>query len=692
LKRFAVILFILILVFTESHAEKQTISLIKPDSKTIPNYCGDEQHYSVSEKSDSPIRVQVLRNNHTPVAGHPVFFSFGKIPDGTKNAKIYHPIAYTDSLGIAKTNIFLGSKDGEYEIIAKINQPSQTNVQTFNLYARKSNWVFMLIVGLLGGLSLFLYGMSTLSKGLQKSAGEKMRAILGRLTKNRLIGVALGTFVTMIIQSSSATTAMLVGFVESRLLRFSQTIGVILGASIGTTITAQLIAFKLTDYSLLMIFVGFVFIFFKNSDNLRNIGQTVLGFGILFFGMGIMSDAMYPLRSYSPFIDLLLQLENPILGILAGLIFTAIIQSSSAFIGIMIILGSQGFLSLEASIPLILGSNIGTSITAILASLNTGREAKKVAIAHTLIKVIGVLIFIWWIPQFTEIVEYISPHSDAQDPFIKLGDEVPRQIANTHTIFNIVITLIFLPITKITAKLIHKMLPPKSKDKNIFKLEHINDQVLQTPVFALNLAKKETIRMARIVQDMLNDIILPFLTKEKILIKEIAAKEQQVDFLRDKIKKYLIKINQKNIPKERVNESFQILYTIKELEQIADIISLNLLRKAEQWTNYTGEFSDIGKNEIISYHLKTQKQLSRAIEVFRDINLEQANRMKQKDKKYRDIAHDLEKTHYQRLIEDIKPTVSSSKTHLELIVLLNEINNHATNIARIMIDWSKEKL
>lgn len=240
-----------------------------------------------------------------------------------------------------------------------------------------------------------------------------MRSILTALTHNRVVALIVGAFVTMVIQSSSATTVMLVSFVQAELMTFVQTLGVILGADIGTTVTAQLIAFRITDYALLMIAVGFAFTMFARKDSHRNLGEAVLGFGILFFGMHLMSDAMVPLRTYEPFIRILRGLENPLLGLAVGTLFTALLQSSSAFIGIVIVLAQQGVLTLEAGIPLIFGANIGTSVTAGLASIGAKREAKLVALAHVLFKVGGVTLFVLWIPQFADMVRWLSPTSEA---------------------------------------------------------------------------------------------------------------------------------------------------------------------------------------------------------------------------------------------------------------------------------------
>jgi len=664
--------------------------LTKPVSKEIPNFSGDKQTQTAGLTAEKPLRVLVLDEQNNPVEGVCIQFKPLFVPEEDQKFTVVDTISYTDSSGIAETKIILGSVEGEYQVAARFSNIPSDEILIYRVFARKSNWVFLLVAGLIGGLGLFLLGMSMMSDGMQNAAGVKMRAILSQLTHNRFLAIGVGSFITMIVQSSSATTVMLVSFVQSKLMKFRQTIGVILGAGIGTTITAQLIAFNLTDYSLLMIGVGFILNSFFNQGLIKNIGKTILGFGILFFGMHIISDSMSPLRSYVPFIELLIKLENPILGILVGAIFTALIQSSSAFIGIMITLASQGLLTLEASIPLLLGANIGTSVTAILASLKANGEAKQVALAHTLFKVFGVLVFLFWIPQFAELIRIVSPKSvEASGSFNALGDVMPRQIANAHTIFNIILTILVLPFTHPFAKLIEKLLPLKPEEKPAFKTHYLDQSMLKSPSLALNLAKQEVIRMGRLTQDMTSDIIIPFLIKDEGILENIRKNEEEVNFLRDEVKNYILKITRQNINEDRINEAFQLLYTVKEFEQIADIISTNLIPKAAFWCSKEYEFSPAGKKEIVDYHTRTLKQLSRAIEVFADLNLEKAQAMKQKYKQYRNMEFDLEKQHFERLREDVEQSVTSSKTHIELMTNLRAINGHATNIARILLKWSK---
>ncbi len=650
---------------------------------------------TVNQKLLKPLKVRVLYKGVKPVEKFPVYFEVFSEPSDSKGLKIFHPVVYTDSNGYAQTEVQLGSEEGEYEFSARIKVNSTYNdIVYFKAFARASNWVFFLISGLIGGLGLFLFGMEIMSEGMKKTAGAKLRVILETLTNNRLIAVAVGTFITTIMQSSSATTVMLVSFVQAQLITFSQTLGVILGAGIGTTITAQLIAFKITDYSLIVIGLGFAITFLSKSKKIKSIGEFILGFGMVFYGMYVMSNSMYPLRTYQPFINLLLHLENPLLGLLIGTIFTALIQSSGAFVGILIVLGSQGLLTLEAAIPLILGANIGTSITAILASISTGREAKRVALAHTLFKVFGVVLFIWWIPYFAEFVRSISPKGPANlSGLAYMAEVVPRQIANAHTVFNVGLTIILLPFIYVAAKFIERILPdvPETEDKSIFKTRFLEDTLISTPALALNLAKAEIIRMATKAQKMVENIIQPFLTDNEKIIETIFDQEKELNYLNVNISKYLIKISQRSLPEERVDEVFQMTHCVTELEEIGDVVAKRLIPLAKERIEKNIKFSEEGKLEIEDYHLRTMKQISRAIEVLKDVNLVEAKRMEKKYKKYRLMEIDLRRTHFDRVRHEVSRSVESSGIHLELIDSLKRISSNATNVARIFLEIKADK-
>jgi len=550
----------------------------------------------------------------------------------------------------------------------------------FQANASRKNWVYMLIIGLFGGLGLFLFGMHAMSEGMQKSAGERLRTILENVTRNRIVGTGIGTVVTTIIQSSSATSVMLVSFVNANLLQFRQTLPVLLGAAIGTTITAQMIAFKITEYSLLLVAVGFFMQAFSKKEHIKSVGYSLFGFGVLFFGMHIMSDAMAPMREWTPFIELLLKLENPLVGILVGAAFTALIQSSSAFVGIMIVLASQGLLSLDASIPLLLGSNLGTPVTALLSSMKSSIEAKKVALAFLIIKFISVLIFAGWTIQLGKWMVQFTPEAS-----------LPRLIANSHTFINLVLMLVVLPFTPQLARLVDWLIgKPKEYGKVTFSTLYLDHGMIATPSLALNLAKQEIIRMGMIVRTMFSLILHPFFDKDASSLNAVYTHEQEVNFLRDAIKEYLLKINKESVSSKRVNESFQMLYSMNEFENIGDIISGGLANRAEKWVAMNYDFSEEGKKELKEFHEKVEKQLKRSLVVFEETNLQKAARMKAKHKNYRSLSQDLEKLHYARILEGMKESIESSRTHLEILAFLSNIDSHATNIARITLDWNQK--
>lgn len=538
---------------------------------------------------------------------------------------------------------------------------------------------------------------------MKKSAGNKMRSVLATLTSNRVIGLFVGAFVTMVIQSSSATTVMLVSFVQADLMSFAQSLGVILGADIGTTITAQLIAFKFTDYALLMVTIGFGMRMFGKNDNFKNIGDVLLGFGVLFFGMKLMSDAMEPLRTWSELINLMKGLENPLLGLLIGTVFTALIQSSSAFTGIVIVLAQQGLITLEAGIPLVFGANIGTCITAGLASIGTSREAKRVALAHVLFKVCGVILFIFWIPAFADIINGIAAI---------FGSDPARQIANAHTIFNVSLALIFLPFSAVFAGFLLKILPKEEKLKGVIPIiQHLDESMIATPEFAIGLARTEISRMAKILGRMLRAVIIPFISDAKLISREVLQKdeadlligeiptqdeifpqltllegidmrEEKIDFLDEKIVDYLIQVVRQELSDEQANEVYGMISIANDMESIGDIIHRNILPLVHKKKELNTDFSQDGKEELMIYHTKMCKQISRLKEAFDERNRETAQKIMAKEEKYLNLEIKYRLKHLQRLHQERKESVKTHEIHMELMDLLKQINVYTGNIAK----------
>lgn len=646
---------------------------------------GDEQFATIGDRLPKPFVVQVTDTAGTPVKGVRVFFEVVKSPDGASGFRLDRVTVFTNSEGIARTHLLLGDKEGEYQVVAKVKGSSIPAFTLFTVFARPSNWILMLFIGLLGGLALFFLGISQMSIGLKHGIADKLRGLLLQMSRNKYVATFFGALVTVITQSSSATTVMLVGFVQSGLLRFQQTIGMILGAAIGTTITVQLISFKLADYSLLIVAVGFALMGFCKKIAIKSAGEAMLGFGMLFYGMYLMSGSMEPLRTYEPFLQIIEHVQQPLIGVLIATLFTAIIQSSAAFIGIVLTLASQGLISLEGSIPLLMGANLGTAVTGIIASFSSGREAKKVAMAYTVFKVIGILLLFWLIQPFAGLVRFFTP--DSVDSL--QGDQVinlSRQIANAHTIYNVLLALIVLPFTNIFAKLVDWVMPIFPEKKAKYKTTHIDDNLLNTPSVAIGLARQELVDMAHLVQEMLDLSLEPFTTKNLKNIEYIRDREQNVNFLRDSINDYLLKITRKDIGKNQIDEVFSVMFATKELEQIGDIISKHLFDKAQWWVSSAYDFSPEGKNELIEYHRLTQKQLRRAIDVLESFDLGVARKQLKKYDHFKEQGIELERSHFDRLKQDVGKSVESSKTHLELVSVFRTIGSHANNIARIVLE------
>ncbi|MDA3883246.1 MAG: Na/Pi symporter [Bacteroidales bacterium] len=662
----------LCIVFSLFSYAQYSISHAQSDKRDVS---GNHQFGIIETPISDSIVCTVTDSFGNAAEGIPVAFELINSPNRAQGSFMFDTLVYTDKNGRAATLFQLGDKEGVYEIASYVLSDNSKDICIFTLHAQRSNWIFFLILGLFGGLLIFLFGLELMSTGLQKAAGNKMRSILSTLTNSNIIGLSVGAVVTMIIQSSSATSVMLVSFVNSGLMRFKQSLSIILGASIGTTITAQIIAFKLTDYSLGIIAIGGALYMFANKQIFRNWGETIFGFGILFFGMEIMSDSMSPLRSYTPFLELLYSLENPILGILVGALFTALIQSSSAFIGIMIILASQGLLSLESSIALLLGANLGTPVTAILASIKANTEAKRVAYAQLVSKVFLVLLFIGIIPLITDFL------NSGIDATADTGDVLPRQIANAHTIFNLSVAIILLPFLKQFEKLMYKLLPSHTVPI-VSNTRYIDKDMISQPALAMQLAKEETIRLARKIQVSLELIIAPFLENDPKYLKNLEEQRETAKSIRDEIRSYLLSINLSENSQSRVQELFAIQKVLTELSHINDELTKVLHRRAEKWIERNYEFTEAERKEITDFHNHSIQLFTSAIHCFGEQNINDVFRIKNEASKQAKSALEIEKAHFMRLLEHEKQEMTNTKTYLELIHMLKTISSHAVNISQ----------
>ena len=549
--------------------------------------------------------------------------------------------------------------------------------------------IFLLLTGLLGGMGMFLYGMEMMSDGMKMTAGNSMRVILEKLTSNKFLAVFVGAFVTMVIQSSSATTVMLVSFVNSGLLNFAQALGVILGSNIGSTVTAQIVAFKVTDYALLLIAFGAMMSLFSKKETVKNLGFVILGFGLLFYGMKVMSDTMKPLRTDPTFNSILTSFENPFLGIMAGAIFTALVQSSSATTGIVITLASGGSITLEAGIPLIFGANIGTCVTALLAGLNASRDAKRVAIGHVTFNFLGVLLFCFWIPTFSEIV-------------VKTSDNIPRQIANAHTIFNIMATVIFIPFTGYIAKTIIKFFPDKDVQRNIEKpaLLHLDEKSLDQPEAAINNAQAEISGVVGLMERVVGTLVRPFIdnqeqtdieNSELDLETGLNQRLDKIEYLNKSISDYLLKTSRGDLSSDQSKEVFSLVSTVNYLESMNNIVKLRFEKLVDDKNNLDGNFSEEGQREILDYHTKLVKQVKRLNQFFNKFDRTKAQKIMQKGQKYKDIEEKYRLEHFQRVSKDVAESVSTHELHMELMDLLKQMNIFIELIASTLLSPELDK-
>lgn len=554
---------------------------------------------------------------------------------------------------------------------------------------KEISW-FLMVTGLFGGMGMFLYGMEMMSDGMKIAAGNKMRTVLEKLTSNRFLAVGVGAFVTMVIQSSSATTVMLVSFVNSGLLSFVQGLGVILGSNIGSTVTAQIVAFKVTDYALALIAVGAIMALFSKKGSTKNIGFVILGFGLLFYGMKVMSDTMKPLRSNDAFIRILASFENPLMGILAGAAFTALIQSSSATTGIVITLASLPVLpgqppaiTLEAGIPLIFGANIGTCVTALLAGLNASREAKRVAIAHVTFNVAGVALFCFWIPTFADWISNTS-------------DNIPRQIANAHTIFNIIATVVFIPFTPLIARLIIKYFPDIEIDRDISKpaVMNLDENVFGTPAIAITNAQAEIRGVVGLLERVVGSVAIPFISSESLhdienededFEKGLQNRIEKITYLNNEISSYLIKINNQDLTDSQSREVFTLVSVVNNINSIKNSVNLRLhdllIKKESESENLSANLID----EVESYHKKMVKQIKRLGKFFEKYDQEKIDKIVSKGRKYKDLEEKYRIEHIKRSGSDSdNDGAKYNQIYQELMDMLKEIS--------IFIDLIAERL
>ena len=546
--------------------------------------------------------------------------------------------------------------------------------------------IFQMIATLFGGLAVFIFGMNLMSDGLQKAAGDKMRSILAMLTRNPIMGVCAGAIVTAVLQSSSATTVMVIGFVSAGLMKLPQAISVILGANIGTTITAQLIAFQIGDYAWVFVFIGFLMFFFmKKNERIMEIGQILFGFGLLFVGINTMGDTMKPLAAAPFFTDLIMNVVDiPILGVVVGTIMTVVIQSSSATIAVLQNLASTAgpdgitsILGLQGALPILFGDNIGTTITALLASIGTSINAKRTAVAHTIFNVCGTLIFIWFIPQIATIVSSLSPAG----PEVEV---ISRQIANSHLLFNLTNTIIFLPLIGILVKIVKKIIPGEEEVKLGDEPIFLDMNVIEQPVFATHLAIKELSRNATIAFSMLKNAKECFMNEDEALGHEVVDTDSIVNKLRTKTIEYLSQIlAAESITEFQTARVAALLHVASDIEHIGDY-SKNIVMLAGEKAKNKYTFGEKAMDEMQTCFTMIEKMITDTIACLETGDPELARKVLASEDKINEVEHYIRKEHMQRL-GDNTCSPATTVVFLDLIHNIERTGDSCFNIAEAVI-------
>ena len=546
------------------------------------------------------------------------------------------------------------------------------------------NEKLQIIFGLLGGLAVFIYGMNMMSECLQKAAGEKMKSILALLTKNPVLGVIAGALTTAVLQSSSATTVMAIGFVSAGLMSLPQAISIIFGANIGTTMTAQIIAFKISDYIYIIIFIGFIISFIAKSEKVKSIGQTIFAFGLLFLGIETMGDVMKPLASSPVFTDLIERVAHiPVLGVFVGTLMTLVVQSSSATIAVLQNFASQpgpdgvtSMLGLVGAIPILLGDNIGTTITALLASIGQTKDAKRTAVAHCIFNISGCLLFIWFVKPFAVLIQHISP----KGPEIEV---ISRQIANAHTLFNITMTLIWVCLINVMVKIVMTLIPDgKAVDMNPAKPVFLDDKIISQPAAALQLVAKEILRVSEMVKVVVADTITIVKTEDLNELEPLQEKGVQIKKLTDQITEYLASLfSAGTMTEQQAAQTASLMYILSDVERMGTLsveVAKCVREKVDNRYKYTPEAMD-----ELQKSLKTlEKMFNDSLKALQGDESVQIEKLIKRKDKIMDLDLKMRKAHVQRVNKG-KCKASLTAPFTNILHLIDRMGNSCVNLADV---------
>ena len=544
-----------------------------------------------------------------------------------------------------------------------------------------------IVFGLLGGLAVFIYGMNLMSESLQKAAGEKMKSILALLTKNRIMGVIAGALVTAVLQSSSATTVMAIGFVSAGLMSLPQAISIIFGANIGTTMTAQIIAFKITDYIYAFIFVGFILTLVCKSERIKSIGQTIFAFGLLFLGIETMGDVMKPLASSPVFTDLIGKVSGiPVLGLLLGTAMTLVVQSSSATIAVLQNFAAQpgadgvtSILGLVGAIPILLGDNIGTTITALLASLGQSRDAKRTAIAHTIFNLSGALVFIWFVKPYAALIQAISP----KGPEVEV---ISRQIANAHTLFNLTMTVVWVCLLGLMVKIVMWLIPD-AKDAKVNPLQpaFLDKKVIGQPTAALKLVAKEVLHCSGMVKNMLKDLAGFSKSEDPALVGKIKEQGQTLHSLMEAINDYLAELFSAGVLTElQATQTAKLMHVCGDVERMGELAAdLTDVIAGKMELKYS--FSEEAMEDLRKSLNQISKMYGDAMRALEQGEPEEPEKLIRRREKVMDLDINMRKAHMDRVNKG-KCKAKLSAPFTRLLHCVDRMGNSCVNLADMAME------
>ncbi|MBK8808582.1 MAG: Na/Pi cotransporter family protein [Bacteroidales bacterium] len=645
------------------------------------NVVDTEQRQTCFENQElqNPIRIQARAENGSVLPLVPVRYKSLFCSD--KGAICIDSVIYADSLGIAEFNFKVGEDQSEYQLLISSASSTSSNYLTYTIHVKSKFWLLPMFLALAGGLMLFLYGMYLLSEGLQKTTGSRLQQLLTNYTNTKAKGFSVGVLLSVVIQSSSAVSSMLVNFVDAKLLKFRNSIPILIGAAIGTTVTVQLIAFNFSTYSYLFIALGIGLLLFAKKNKVRYLGEVILGFGILFFGMYIMSDAIKPLKTYQPFINFMKELDNPIWGVLFGVLFTAILQSSGAVIGILITLSTQGLVSIESAIFLIFGANIGTTSTAMLASLRTSIESKKVAFAFFVYKMLMLLFFIGLIPQLLIIINYVG---ELLADSVTSAESMPRQIANAHLVINVWFAIIMVPLSGYIARFVDYIFAKQATNKKSVLL-YLNKKVEYSSFIGLSITKQEIANMLHRLLVVYDKMFLTFLNNTDRYLYEVVQDREDIKEIRDELIEFLIESTRKSINNMVFVDAHKQISIIAEFSHINDAITKILHRRAEKWFERDYVLSNNEKKELLSIYWKLKFLLYELMLVMKKRNTKSLAKIDELHLLIEEEIITSERLHIARLIEGERIEAINTKTFLELLNMMQVINNHAKASVKILL-------